>query len=102
MLQIVAAIMAITGIVMMAYADGFHGDSFVGVALAVGSASTSALYKVSLSGSFFAVHHMINGNVLCVDLLAAYYNQSDFGLRSPLVFLVLAQALCCLPPQVPL
>lgn len=32
---------------MMAYADGFHGDSFVGVALAVGSASTSALYKVS-------------------------------------------------------
>lgn len=46
--QIVAAIMAITGIVMMAYADGFHGDSFVGVALAVGSASTSALYKVRL------------------------------------------------------
>lgn len=46
--QIVAAIMAITGIVMMAYADGFHGDSFVGVALAVGSASTSALYKVRI------------------------------------------------------
>ncbi|KAM6960880.1 solute carrier family 35 member F4 [Aplochiton taeniatus] len=44
--RIVAAIMAITGIVMMAYADGFHGDSIVGVALAVGSASTSALYKV--------------------------------------------------------
>uniref|UniRef100_A0A8C2IQP1 Solute carrier family 35 member F4 n=1 Tax=Cyprinus carpio TaxID=7962 RepID=A0A8C2IQP1_CYPCA len=44
--RIVAAIMAITGIVMMAYADGFHGDSFMGVALAVGSASTSALYKV--------------------------------------------------------
>lgn len=41
--------MAITGIVMMAYADGFHGDSFVGVALAVGSASTSALYKVRVS-----------------------------------------------------
>lgn len=39
--------MAITGIVMMAYADGFHGDSIIGVALAVGSASTSALYKVS-------------------------------------------------------
>ncbi|XP_035266553.1 solute carrier family 35 member F4 isoform X1 [Anguilla anguilla] len=44
--RIVAAIMAITGIVMMAYADGFHGDSIIGVALAVGSASTSALYKV--------------------------------------------------------
>lgn len=50
-LQIVAAIMAITGIVMMAYADGFHGDSIIGVALAVGSASTSALYKVSLPSS---------------------------------------------------
>ncbi|XP_058846561.1 solute carrier family 35 member F4-like isoform X3 [Acipenser ruthenus] len=45
-IRIVAAIMAITGIVMMAYADGFHGDSIIGVALAVGSASTSALYKV--------------------------------------------------------
>lgn len=43
--------MAITGIVMMAYADGFHGDSFVGVALAVGSASTSALYKVRDAGA---------------------------------------------------
>lgn len=43
--------MAITGIVMMAYADGFHGDSFMGVALAVGSASTSALYKVSADSS---------------------------------------------------
>lgn len=43
--------MAITGIVMMAYADGFHGDSIIGVALAVGSASTSALYKVSALSS---------------------------------------------------
>lgn len=47
--QIVAAIMAITGIVMMAYADGFQGDSIIGVAYAVGSASTSALYKVGHS-----------------------------------------------------
>lgn len=31
---------------MMAYADGFQGDSIIGVAYAVGSASTSALYKV--------------------------------------------------------
>ncbi|XP_067831585.1 solute carrier family 35 member F3-like [Heptranchias perlo] len=44
--RIVAAILSITGIVMMAYADGFRGDSIVGVALVVGSASTSALYKV--------------------------------------------------------
>ncbi|MBN3272429.1 S35F4 protein, partial [Polyodon spathula] len=45
--RIVAAILSITGIVMMAYADGFHSDSITGVALVVGSASSSALYKVS-------------------------------------------------------
>ncbi|XP_062393519.1 solute carrier family 35 member F4 [Sardina pilchardus] len=47
-IRIVAAIMSITGIVMMAYADGFQGDSILGVALAVGSACTLALYKVLL------------------------------------------------------
>uniref|UniRef100_I3MG90 Solute carrier family 35 member F4 n=1 Tax=Ictidomys tridecemlineatus TaxID=43179 RepID=I3MG90_ICTTR len=46
--RIVAAIMAITGIVMMAYADNFHADSIIGVAFAVGSASTSALYKFNI------------------------------------------------------
>ncbi|XP_038820651.1 solute carrier family 35 member F4 [Salvelinus namaycush] len=45
--RIVAVILSITGIVMMAYADGFHSDSITGVALAVGSASTTALYKHS-------------------------------------------------------
>lgn len=44
--QIVAAILAIAGIVMMTYADGFHSHSVIGIALVVGSASTSALYKV--------------------------------------------------------
>uniref|UniRef100_A0A4W4FBA9 Si:ch211-263p13.7 n=1 Tax=Electrophorus electricus TaxID=8005 RepID=A0A4W4FBA9_ELEEL len=44
--RIVAAILSITGIVMMSYADGFHSDSITGVALGVGSASTSAFYKV--------------------------------------------------------
>uniref|UniRef100_A0A4W5N0R3 Si:ch211-263p13.7 n=1 Tax=Hucho hucho TaxID=62062 RepID=A0A4W5N0R3_9TELE len=44
--RIVAVILSITGIVMMAYADGFHSDSITGVALAVASASTTALYKV--------------------------------------------------------
>ncbi|KAJ6664656.1 hypothetical protein lerEdw1_006229 [Lerista edwardsae] len=44
--QIVAAIFAIAGIVMMTYADGFHSHSVIGIALVVGSASTSALYKV--------------------------------------------------------
>lgn len=46
--QIVAAILAIAGIVMMTYADGFHSHSVIGIALVVGSASTSALYKVSI------------------------------------------------------
>ncbi|XP_032819642.1 solute carrier family 35 member F3-like isoform X2 [Petromyzon marinus] len=44
--RIVAAILAISGIVMTAYADGFRGDSIIGVALAVGAASASAFYKV--------------------------------------------------------
>ncbi|XP_072345771.1 solute carrier family 35 member F3-like [Scyliorhinus torazame] len=44
--RVVAAILSITGIVMVAYADGFHRDSIVGVAFVVGSASTSALYNV--------------------------------------------------------
>ncbi|NXW07640.1 S35F4 protein, partial [Fregetta grallaria] len=43
---IVAAIFAIAGIVMMTYADGFHSHSVIGIALVVGSASMSALYKV--------------------------------------------------------
>jgi hypothetical protein len=45
-MQIVAAILAIAGIVMMTYADGFHSHSVIGIALVVGSASMSALYKV--------------------------------------------------------
>ncbi|KAL6472071.1 hypothetical protein MHYP_G00182590 [Metynnis hypsauchen] len=44
--RIVAAILSITGIVMLAYADGFHSNSITGVALGVGSASTLAFYKV--------------------------------------------------------
>ena len=51
LLQIVAAILSITGIVMLAYADGFHSESIKGVALAVGSASTSAIYKVLIPSS---------------------------------------------------
>lgn len=31
---------------MMTYADGFHSHSVIGIALVVGSASMSALYKV--------------------------------------------------------
>lgn len=50
--------MAITGIVMMAYADNFHADSIIGVAFAVGSASTSALYKVFCAPSCVANCHL--------------------------------------------
>ncbi|KAK6328156.1 hypothetical protein J4Q44_G00001340 [Coregonus suidteri] len=45
-LQIVAAIFAIAGIVMMTYADGFHSHSVMGITFVVASASMSALYKV--------------------------------------------------------
>uniref|UniRef100_A0A8C4R8R3 Si:ch211-263p13.7 n=2 Tax=Eptatretus burgeri TaxID=7764 RepID=A0A8C4R8R3_EPTBU len=45
-IRIIAVILAISGIVMMAYGDGLHNDSIVGTALAVGSASVSAFYKV--------------------------------------------------------
>lgn len=47
-LQIVAAILAIAGIVMMTYADGFHSHSVIGITFVVASASMSALYKVFL------------------------------------------------------
>ncbi|KAL2102248.1 hypothetical protein ACEWY4_001416 [Coilia grayii] len=44
--RIVAAILSIAGIVMMTYADGFHGYSVFGISLVVASASMAALYKV--------------------------------------------------------
>ena len=47
-MQIVAAIFAIAGIVMMTYADGFHSHSVMGITFVVASASMSALYKVLL------------------------------------------------------
>lgn len=46
--KIVAAILAIAGIVMLTYADGFHSHSVIGITLVVASASASALYKVTL------------------------------------------------------
>ncbi|KAA8582235.1 hypothetical protein FQN60_008975 [Etheostoma spectabile] len=95
-LQIVAAIMAITGIVMMAYADGFHGDSFVGVALAVGSASTSALYKVLFkmflgSASLGEVAHFLSTMgffnlifISCVPLILYFTKVEHWGSLSSL------------------
>lgn len=55
-LQIVAAILAIAGIVMMTYADGFHSHSVIGITLVVTSASMSALYKVGLPYTEWPFH----------------------------------------------
>lgn len=63
--QIVAAILAIAGIVMMTYADGFHSHSVIGIALVVGSASTSALYKVTASLASFGSSGQSNLMCLC-------------------------------------
>ncbi|XP_054653395.1 solute carrier family 35 member F4 isoform X1 [Dunckerocampus dactyliophorus] len=94
--RIVAAIMAITGIVMMAYADGFRGDSFVGVALAVGSASTSALYKVLFkmflgSASLGEVAHFLSTMgffnlifISCVPLILYFTKVEQWGSLSSL------------------
>lgn len=41
-------IFSITGIVLFAYADGFGNPNMWGVVLAVTSASTAAVYKVSI------------------------------------------------------
>lgn len=51
-----AAILAIAGIVMMTYADGFHSHSVIGIALVVGSASMSALYKVNIHKNLFGLN----------------------------------------------
>lgn len=56
-LQIVAAILAIAGIVMMTYADGFHSHSVIGITFVVASASMSALYKVLASIPTFNKEH---------------------------------------------
>lgn len=60
-LQIVAAILAIAGIVMMTYADGFHSHSVIGITFVVASASMSALYKVLASiPSLSKEHYYMN------------------------------------------
>ena len=44
--QLVSVLMAITGIVLFAYADGFESANLIGVALSVGAAIGAACYKV--------------------------------------------------------
>ena len=41
-----SVLMAITGIVLFAYVDGFKSANYVGVALSVGAAIGAACYKV--------------------------------------------------------
>lgn len=60
--QIVAAILAIAGIVMMTYADGFHSHSVIGITLVVASASMSALYKV-----FVYFYKRSNNLFICIE-----------------------------------
>lgn len=56
--KIVAAILAIAGIVMLTYADGFHSHSVIGITFVVASASASALYKVTpLQVNTFVIAH---------------------------------------------
>ena len=45
-LQLVSVLMAITGIVLFAYADGFESANLIGVALSVAAAIGAACYKV--------------------------------------------------------
>jgi len=52
---------------MLVYGDGFHSDSITGVALGVGSASASALFKVSTRGGDFNSSHvtLLNPKKIC-------------------------------------
>eukprot|EP00794_Sanderia_malayensis_P017531 gene17531-19281_t len=45
-IRILSVIMSMSGIVMIAYADGFKGPTFEGVALSILAAISAALYKV--------------------------------------------------------
>ncbi len=65
--KIVAAILAIAGIVMLTYADGFHSHSVIGITFVVASASASALYKVTLLQQYndpFVIHQMLFSSVM--------------------------------------
>ena len=82
-LQIVAAILAIAGIVMMTYADGFHSHSVIGITFVVASASMSALYKV-----FNHIYYNYNSHKLfiwptshltCVLLMVPRKCSTEFG-----------------------
>ena len=59
--------MAITGIVLFAYVDGFESASFVGVALSVGAAIGAACYKVCT-----LIKATLNNNKLVSCLITPY------------------------------
>ncbi|XP_070533203.1 solute carrier family 35 member F4-like [Ptychodera flava] len=45
-LKVLATILSVVGLVVMAYADGFHGPTAVGILLSIGAAIGAAIYKV--------------------------------------------------------
>lgn len=46
-----SVLLSIGGIVLISYADGFLGTTAVGIALSIGAAIGSAIYKVTFSES---------------------------------------------------
>ncbi len=57
-MQVLSVTMAIGGIVLFAYTEGFQSANLIGVILSVGAAVGAALYKVSLM-SLFACYSRI-------------------------------------------
>ena len=47
-MQLGSVILVMSGIILFAYADGFHSANTVGIVLSIGSAIGAAVYKVSL------------------------------------------------------
>ncbi|XP_053155278.1 putative thiamine transporter SLC35F3 isoform X2 [Hemicordylus capensis] len=78
--RIVAAILAIAGIVMMTYADGFHSHSVIGIALVVGSASMSALYKVQNGNAELCLFVQQDTQMKEFNTVHFFYSQALFKL----------------------
>ena len=63
-MQFVAVVMAIGGVILFAYEDGFDAVSNVlGVVLSVGSAVGAALYKVV---------HDFAGDLMCIPMFTSH------------------------------
>ncbi|CAH1776197.1 unnamed protein product [Owenia fusiformis] len=87
-IRIVAVIFSITGVIMMAYVDGFGSPSMWGVIIAVGAATGSAVYKVLFKkilgevtycqvSIFFTFLGLCNIVIMWPILLAVYYSNGE-------------------------